>query len=703
MRKVLLAVFCGFAVPASGASRMDWHWSNPQPSGNNLIHVDFQDPERGLIVADNGDVSETDDAGETWKSRGGHIENDYLVSAVALDARTIVALSGYGRIWKTADRGATWALSATFLKTLLQIGYCGDGVMLAVGMDGTTIVRSADRGATWNEVLGILNGPYLVGLHCTDSHAYAVGDSGTLLQSRDKGLNWQSMPRPLPEALTAIAFSDSSHGMVTSNRGRIATTSDGGKSWKAALLDSNYYLSGVYWKGSRWRVIGSGGGIWTSRDDGASWLRSDSVTSLSLASAAFIRDSGGVVIGNNGLILKESVRQGSWKTVRSGMDRHVDGMALISPTSWLSFGSPGAILKTKDAGKTWIEPEKHPDSTRFLAAAFRGRRGLLAGFDGTIAVSGDEGDNWEEVPTPRKGVRLFGVAWSDSLTAVAVGDSAALWRTVNAGRTWTETPRLPGIADQTLSAVSFRSDGVGFIVGYGGVILRSSDQGASWSVVPTPVKDPLYGFSFRDASVGLAVGGHGTVLATKDGGETWTRPSAEMGDDYIFTVKWLNGDTALAVGDWGHGGFLILTADAGATWTDLSMPTRKSLWAMASLGPGRAAIAGQDGAILIGTLASGNIDPKQPAWETGDAGFFSVQRTGSPGQVLMQMILPAAQRITIDAYATDGRFLGNQYRGALEAGAHSLRIRFNRRGPTLFRIKGVGTRSRVSGTKLLPF
>lgn len=595
---VLAAFLFAFPPAAPSAPGMDWRWSNPLPSGNNLIHVAFQDARRGLIVADNGDVSETGDGGETWKSRGGRIDNDYLVSAVALDARTIVSISGFGRIWRTADRGATWAIAATIQKTLMQIRSCGDGVLLAVGMDGSTIIRSADRGATWNEVLGNAYGPYLVGLHCAEGSAFAVGDSGAVLRSRDKGLHWESMPHPLPGVLTAVAFSDSSHGMVTTNRGRVATTSDGGMSWKSALLDSNVYLGGVFWQGSRWRVTGSGGGIWTSRDDGASWARSDSVTPLYLASAALIEDSGGIAVGNNGLILKEKGR-GSWKTVRSGTDRGVDGIALLSPASWVSFGYPGAILKTSDGGSTWAGSAKHPDTTRFLAGAFHGRHGLLSGFNGTIAFSGDAGNTWKEVATPRKGVRMFGVAWSDSLTAVAVGESAALWRSVDAGRTWTETPRPPGLDSQTLSAVTFRPDGTGFIAGYKGVILRSSDQGASWTRIPTPVQDPLYALSFRDASVGLAVGGHGVVLATRDGGASWTRRSPGRDDDNIYGIAWLHGDTALSIGDWAHGWFLTLTTDAGATWTDLPLPTRKSLWAMTDLGSGRVAITGQDGAILI--------------------------------------------------------------------------------------------------------
>lgn len=641
---------------------MAWQWSNPQPSGNNLVKVAFQDSVHGLIVADNGEVSETSDGGETWRSRGGRIDNDYLITAAVLDARTILSLSGFGQIWRTADGGATWAVAGSFSNFLVQIGDCGDGVVLAVGMGGTTIVRSADRGATWKQVLEDADGPYLVGIHCEGRHAFAVGDSGRVFRSRDQGMHWESLASPLPGSLTGVAFADSTHGFVTTSRGRLAETLDGGSTWKLTVLDSLNYLVEVLRQGARWRVIGSGGGIWTSKDNGSTWIRSDSLTSLYLASAAFAGSSGGIAIGNNGLILKEVGQGGAWKIIRKGPAHFFDGMAMFSTSSWLAFGSPGRILRTTDAGATWRERPMHPDTTRYLAGSCQGSRGLLSGHDGTIALSRDGGETWVETETPRRGLRLYGVAWSGSGEAVAVGDSAALWRTVDTGRTWQEIPPPRDLGTRTLSAVSFRND-----------------------------------------SVGVAVGAHGVVLATGDGGTSWTRLSLGLDEGYSFGVAWLGGDTALAVGDWGHGWYLRLTADAGVTWAELPLPTRKWLWAVTGLGGGRAVLTGQDGAILVGTLQRGDSGAGKPNPPPGDGGTFSVRRTGSPGQILIQVNLSFVQRVSLAAYSMDGRSLGIIYRGTLGAGSHSLRLPYARRGLTVFRMEGMGSESRFSRTKLLPY
>src|SRR5258707_2060828 len=58
-------------------------------------------------------------------------------------------------------------------------------------------------------------------------------------------------------------------------------------------------------------------------------------------------------------------------------------------------------------------------------------------------------------------------------------------------------------------------------VGDGGIILRSSDGGATWTLQSSGTTDALAGDSFVDADTGTAVGHVGTIFRTTDGGATW--------------------------------------------------------------------------------------------------------------------------------------------------------------------------------------
>ena len=59
--------------------------------------------------------------------------------------------------------------------------------------------------------------------------------------------------------------------------------------------------------------------------------------------------------------------------------------------------------------------------------------------------------------------------------------------------------------------VDFADDKNGWIVGYGGAVLRSSDQGATWVRQPSNTTQRIYGL-FMSKKYGWAVGQNGLIL-----------------------------------------------------------------------------------------------------------------------------------------------------------------------------------------------
>ncbi len=110
-----------------------------------------------------------------------------------------------------------------------------------------------------------------------------------------------------------------------------------------------------------------------------------------------------------------------------------------------------------------------------------------------------------------------------------------------------------------------------------GILLESSDGGATWTRRLLAVKPSVADMTFVDAthgwilasdsqSLGLeSSSGHGTVvLRTSDGGATWQ--SANLGKISVA------GLTSLAFSDanhgWAMGDMVLKTSDGGATWLD---------------------------------------------------------------------------------------------------------------------------------------
>lgn len=73
-----------------------------------------------------------------------------------------------------------------------------------------------------------------------------------------------------------------------------------------------------------------------------------------------------------------------------------------------------------------------------------------------------------------------------------------------------------------LSAIARAGDRL-VAVGVRGLIVVSTDQGASWRQVTAPVSSDLVAVRFATARRGWASGHDGVILTTADGGETWTK------------------------------------------------------------------------------------------------------------------------------------------------------------------------------------
>lgn len=115
-----------------------------------------------------------------------------------------------------------------------------------------------------------------------------------------------------------------------------------------------------------------------------------------------------------------------------------------------------------------------------------------------------------------------------------------------------------------------------WVVGYPGLLLRSDNEGASFSRVSIPTNDALFAIDFNASGVGAAVGRSGLVLVTEDHGSTWKKYAAfgvpkpkteEEGHAetpaHLFGVNVLDNGHIVAVGDFGT---IVVSKDRGATF-----------------------------------------------------------------------------------------------------------------------------------------
>ena len=89
-------------------------------------------------------------------------------------------------------------------------------------------------------------------------------------------------------------------------------------------------------------------------------------------------------------------------------------------------------------------------------------------------------------------------------------DPVYIRKTVNAGTSWTESP-ITGFTGSTYGLDFFAAD-TGYVVGSGGVILKTSNGGGSWVTEASGTTQDLRSLYFVNVTTGYVAGTNGTIL-----------------------------------------------------------------------------------------------------------------------------------------------------------------------------------------------
>lgn len=160
---------------------------------------------------------------------------------------------------------------------------------------------------------------------------------------------------------------------------------------------------------------------------------------------------------------------------------------------------------------------------------------------------------------------------------LAVGDRGHILRSSD-GLNWEQVP-VPVRA--MLIRARFLNDRIGWAVGHDGTVLRTTDGGASWSLIhhnPERGK-PIYDALLLDADNGWIVGANAIFKRTRDGGQTWEDLEPDI------TIHGLNLSNILKLADGtlvvsGEKGTMARSLDGGETWQQLKTPYAGSFFGM---------------------------------------------------------------------------------------------------------------------------
>ena len=177
-----------------------------------------------------------------------------------------------------------------------------------------------------------------------------------------------------------------------------------------------------------------------------------------------------------------------------------------------------------------------------------------------IRKSIDGGTTWTTLTIPGQSTLLLRILPDEFTEGVGfVLATNGLWRTSNNGATWAFTSiSIPSGSLRDISG--FTVNGIGWIVGDGGKIFKSTDRGVTWTEQSSNTTDHLYAVHASSNNNAVAVGANGRTVRTSNGGAYWEPSSVPVLTNLYDLVA--HGNSLFAVG----GGGRIYVTTVGGSW-----------------------------------------------------------------------------------------------------------------------------------------
>ncbi len=275
-------------------------------------------------------------------------------------------------------------------------------------------------------------------------------------------------------------------------------------------------------------ACGENGTILYTSNGGINWVQQNSGTTADLYAIVFMEISEGPVYacGDNGIILRTSNSGTNWNVIPSNVSVTLRD---ISDFNFVAVGDSGVILKSSNQGLNWY-PLASPTAKNLYAvcAIFSN---YITGQDGTILNGMGSGTIWSlgssGVTNNLYGVPLFGSR------DIAVGEGGLILRSTNNGANWYSQNSF---TQRTIRSAEYSVNNTSriYCAGDSGSILKTTDYGIHWGFQNSGTDKDLFSvFFYLDDNTGYAAGNSGTILKTTDGGGIITSVSGHSQTENI--------------------------------------------------------------------------------------------------------------------------------------------------------------------------
>lgn len=386
------------------------------------------------------------------------------------------------------------------------------------------------------------------GIYFLDANeGYFVGDNSQVLHTTDGGKTITQQTLPSIKSCRKVFFTDKQHGWIGSNEGGIYYTTNSGANWNEFNLSTLIfpqitftYFDALCFTSNQVGFALAGKTkayyLFKTTDGGVSWVVKDSMvtsTAQRWYSIDFYDANNGVVVGDKKNIQKYTTDGGNTWTLSTAINDAFFNM--LKTVKWLG---PNTIITMGEGNE----------------------------FNGQITPiykSTDGGKNWvKKTQSETNYDRVKDSYFKNANEGIGVGSNGFskmyYTKTTNGGETWT-----PFQGNFATGLQSIHGAGnVLYAMGVSSHILKSTDFGVTWSMLPFKYPAVFYGIQFI-GSKGYAVNTTGDFFINDNGlGDSW-RFSGTTGIWNTSAMTFVNEKTGFLLKDNNH---IVKTSDGGVTW-----------------------------------------------------------------------------------------------------------------------------------------
>lgn len=550
----MLPALAALALTAPSPAQ-SWSPSYPPELGD-AVDLAVRSSLDAWVASSDGVLRHTLDGGQHWSEV---IPGAATLGAIEFESGGLGWAAGDG-IWRTFDGGQSWTPTDSSAIVALDFGSSTLGV---AATDQGDLLTSNDGGLSWINRGPLFGAPLLADVQMLpNGDAFAAGSGGKLGFSASGSSSWFLIQSPSGMDIDGIHFLDSLEGWVVAG-GDVFHTPNAGQSWtalgnpgSAALRDVHFLTNLRGW------VAGDSGAIFSTSDGGASWTPATGTGVGDLAAIEFEDFFSGFAVGEGGKVLGSTDGGASFSTLASGTavpPPAVYGIDAVDPDHAWATTADDEILRTEDGGVTWEGVSAGVNFQWWDVSFHDTQNGFACGdkqaFFPSVAWTSDGGLSWTS--------KSFGlmVDFHDietlGPTSAIVTGSTFVWKTTDGGQSWPSVTPMPF---GTYYGMDFVDPLKGWIAG--SEIYRTVNGGQSFQHLTTPPVT-MYDVGFTDLGIGWCVGESGTVMKTIDDGQTWSTSQIPGVPGRLRGLSVVDPRTVWVVGD---DGLTATTDDGGVTW-----------------------------------------------------------------------------------------------------------------------------------------